>query len=104
MVMARIAAPSVLVGLNDTVLKSLAPSTRRSWGGGRGVVAACMLALLSMSMVDPTAGEHGLGQCTCVTCISASASSRSTFNLYINGEFRTSKSGKTLPVVAPFNK
>lgn len=63
----------------------------------------CMMALLCMSAIVSASGMHAQGDCTCVTCVSAAAGSKGTFNMYINGEFRASMSGKTLPVLAPFN-
>ena len=41
--------------------------------------------------------------CTSLIGLAAAKGSSSVFNVYINGEFRPSKSGRVQPVIAPFN-
>mmetsp|Transcript_32887 Transcript_32887/g.76819 ORF Transcript_32887/g.76819 Transcript_32887/m.76819 type:complete len:564 (-) Transcript_32887:153-1844(-) len=62
--------------------------------------ALALLALLSLW--SPIAAEHA-GSCACVTCVAGLAGGGGAANLYINGAWKPSQSGKTLPVLAPFN-
>jgi hypothetical protein len=62
------------------------------------------ISLLCFCLVGANANASQ-PQKTCSTLIGLSAAkgSKTVFNVYINGEFRPSVSGRTQPVIAPFN-
>jgi delta 1-pyrroline-5-carboxylate dehydrogenase len=62
------------------------------------------ISLLCVCFVGANAnGSQPQKTCSTLIGLSAAKGSKTVFNVYINGEFRPSVSGRTQPVIAPFN-
>lgn len=69
------------------------------------VLATLAFAFIAVT-VAPAEGatKMPLDICTCVSCVAGKRGAPNTFNVYINGEWKPSASGKTQKVIAPFNE
>mmetsp|Transcript_45776 Transcript_45776/g.114744 ORF Transcript_45776/g.114744 Transcript_45776/m.114744 type:complete len:564 (-) Transcript_45776:281-1972(-) len=82
---------------------SRVPAPHPPSGRSRFPAAAATLAVLFLLSLWSPAAAGSDGTCVSVTSVAGLVSGAGSANLYINGAWKPSASGKTLPVLAPFN-